>query len=319
MKVIYIAGAGRSGSTLLQQALGQIDNFVSVGELKPIWRRGLIDNQLCGCGKPFRSCQFWIDAFDQAFGGFDAINPAATAELQFQVDRTRYIPRMILARKNSQYRRRAMQFADTVLTLYQAIQAVTGCTYIIDSSKGISTALFLHQFCSLDLYVVHLIRDSRGVAYSWQRKKQRPEITNEVARMTTSSAWNSSLRWIGTNAVADLAISTNPTDRYMRLQYENFVRNPKGTLRELVQRFGGSGTGIDFVENSNLRLEKTTHTVAGNPNRFQRKSVNIRIDDEWKTKLSLCDKLIVSAISGPMLLRYGYSLSTGKPAKQKSS
>ena len=43
--VLYVAGAGRSGSTLLDNLLGQIPGFFSAGELRYVWERGLIDGR----------------------------------------------------------------------------------------------------------------------------------------------------------------------------------------------------------------------------------------------------------------------------------
>ena len=58
-KIILIAGHSRSGSTLLDRLLGEMDGFVTVGELRCLWIRGLIDDQLCGCGAAFQSCEHW--------------------------------------------------------------------------------------------------------------------------------------------------------------------------------------------------------------------------------------------------------------------
>ena len=38
LKVLYIAGSGRSGSTLLQNMLGEIESFQALGELCSIGR-----------------------------------------------------------------------------------------------------------------------------------------------------------------------------------------------------------------------------------------------------------------------------------------
>jgi len=54
-KIILIAGHSRSGSTLLDRLLGEMDGFVTVGELRCLWIRGLREDQLCGCGTAFRS------------------------------------------------------------------------------------------------------------------------------------------------------------------------------------------------------------------------------------------------------------------------
>src|SRR5205823_1051409 len=48
-KVLYIAGPGRSGSTVLDQVLGELPGFVSTGELQALWQRGLVERRPCGC------------------------------------------------------------------------------------------------------------------------------------------------------------------------------------------------------------------------------------------------------------------------------
>ena len=39
-KILFIAGIGRSGSTLLSRMLAQIDGFQAVGELHHLWQTG---------------------------------------------------------------------------------------------------------------------------------------------------------------------------------------------------------------------------------------------------------------------------------------
>ena len=58
-QVLYIGGCTRSGSTLVDRALGELPGVLSTGELGLITTHGIVDNRLCGCGKPFRSCSFW--------------------------------------------------------------------------------------------------------------------------------------------------------------------------------------------------------------------------------------------------------------------
>ncbi len=63
IKVIYIMGWGRSGSTILSSILGQMDGFLQVGEIRTIWSDGFDQNRICGCGKPFLECDFWTRVF----------------------------------------------------------------------------------------------------------------------------------------------------------------------------------------------------------------------------------------------------------------
>ena len=67
-RVMYVASWSRSGSTLLDLMLGQIPGFVSVGELRFLWERGVREGQLCGCGAPVPKCPFWSRVLEEVFG-----------------------------------------------------------------------------------------------------------------------------------------------------------------------------------------------------------------------------------------------------------
>jgi hypothetical protein len=57
IKVLYIAGPTRSGSTLLSKILGEVDGFFNAGEIIDIWDRGLASDGLCSCGKAMSQCE----------------------------------------------------------------------------------------------------------------------------------------------------------------------------------------------------------------------------------------------------------------------
>ena len=57
VKVLFLAGWGRSGTTIIDNILGEIDGFFSVGELYHLWGRGLVQERRCGCGVPPRQCE----------------------------------------------------------------------------------------------------------------------------------------------------------------------------------------------------------------------------------------------------------------------
>src|ERR1022692_3637443 len=59
--------------------------------------------------------------------------------------------------------------------LYAAIIKVSGCELVVDSSKHPSLAHCLRWLPDVDLRVLHLVRDSRAVAYSWSRQVRRPD------------------------------------------------------------------------------------------------------------------------------------------------
>ena len=67
LRVVYIGGYTRSGSTLLDRLLGATPGAVSVGELRHLWSMGFIEDRFCGCGEPFSACPFWRRVVGDAF------------------------------------------------------------------------------------------------------------------------------------------------------------------------------------------------------------------------------------------------------------
>ena len=59
VRIVYIAGLGRSGSTILDRLLGAQPEFHSAGEVASTWSQGVLEDRLCSCGQPFSSCAFW--------------------------------------------------------------------------------------------------------------------------------------------------------------------------------------------------------------------------------------------------------------------
>jgi hypothetical protein len=93
LRVGYIGGTGRSGSTLLELILGSLPGFVAVGELYAIWSEGVVLNHRCGCGEPFGACPFWTAVGERAFGGWKTLDAEALARLQAPaVGRLRQLP-----------------------------------------------------------------------------------------------------------------------------------------------------------------------------------------------------------------------------------
>ena len=297
LKVLFISGWGRSGSTLLDNMLGQLDQFVSVGELRYVWDRGLQENRRCGCGAAFRDCTFWQDVFQDAFGGFDRVEAGEMLKVRDRYDHARML---LLHRsmRSSQIER----YQSNLVKLYCSISAVSGARVVVDSSKTPSHGRILQGCPELDVHVVHLVRDSRGVAYSWQRKRLARDRDGDY--LTQYAPARSALLWDGMNVAAEMLRTTNPA-RYLRIHYEDLVTAPRATFKAVLLLLGEDGAQLPFIKDGTITLEPV-HGFAGNPSRFDRGLVELRPDDEWQSKLNRAQSLIVTAITGPLLVRYGY-------------
>ena len=124
MKILYIAGATRSGSTLLHDIMAQLDGFVGVGEIRDIWHYGLVDNRRCGCGLPFRSCPFWSSILFEAFGEVDDLSARRWADLTEEF-RTRDFF-FSSPRRRRELEARMDPLLEMVTTLYSTVGLRTG-------------------------------------------------------------------------------------------------------------------------------------------------------------------------------------------------
>lgn len=302
-QILYIGGSQRSGSTLLDRMLAQLPLHVSVGELVHIWERGLRKNELCGCGQRFRECDFWAAVGDEAFGGWDNLNPDAMARLQHSVDRTRYIPMMIVPWAFPRYRVRQDRYVRILERLYLAIGGVSGANVIVDSSKHVSFAVLLRRVVSTRLRVVHLVRDARAVAFSLSKRVRRPEGGGVEDYMHTEGSFRAAMEWSAFNLLFELlgALGVEKS----RIRYEDLMASPSSAIRRLVP--AAEVGDLSFIDDRSTDLVMS-HSVSGNPMRFTQGKVRLQVDDAWSGAMDRMDRFIVSLTAWPLLLRYGYGV-----------
>ncbi|GAA1619904.1 glycosyltransferase [Catellatospora bangladeshensis] len=308
--VLFIGGWGRSGSTLTDRMLGQAADTCAVGEVTHIWERALRDNERCGCGSAFDDCPFWAKVGDVAFGGWHTLDLADVMALKTRVDRMRFVPRMALPYWLNRRKADLRAYGELHRRLYRAIAEVSGARVVVDSSKHASLAFALRHARGVDLRVLHLVRDGRAVAYSWSREVRRPEIVGAEVYMPQYSTVQSGVLWSVHNALFHvLDWAGVPT---LRLRYEDVVAQPGDGLRR-IREFAGLGPGgLDFLSDPAPGAElpvaqlETTHTVAGNPMRFTTGRVELRLDAAWRGKLAARKRRVLSLITWPGRVRYGY-------------
>ena len=163
----------------------------------------------------------------------------------------------------------------------------------------------------VDLHVVHLVRDPRATAYSWLRTKQLPDF-GDVRQMQRLPPLKSSGLWTLWQTMSELLVG-RPRDRYLRLRYEDFVRDPQAAVRQAAALVGEQPTALPFQSADAVRLQPT-HSVSGNPNRFQTGAVQLRPDSEWMHGLGGAHRALVTALTWPLLLRYRYPLRVRRTA-----
>lgn len=145
IKLIYIAAASHSGSTLLDLLISSHSKVVSVGEVHQFERN---TNQPCTCGAQAPlSCPFWSEVNAQLV--------ESTGKSINEIG--------MCANKDG-------LFARHQLALFSAVRQVSGVDVIVDSSKNPERLDLLLGTPGIEVYPIHLIRQPQGVVYSHVKK-----------------------------------------------------------------------------------------------------------------------------------------------------
>ena len=184
--MLLITALGRSGSTLLERALGAVPGVTALGELVHLWERGARDHELCSCGKPFSRLPVLVRVGQVAFGGWDQLDADEVVALRHAVVRTRHLPALLARAPRPSWRLRRDHLGRIVGALSAASRRCRrrGCwstparcppTRACCATPGWTCA------------ASQVVRDPRGVAYSLGKTVQRPEVVDRSRRCTGSA------------------------------------------------------------------------------------------------------------------------------------
>lgn len=313
-RVLFIGGLGRSGSTLIEKLLNELPETLAVGETIHLWERGIRDQERCGCGEPFQDCPHWTAVGDDAFGGWDHVPLERVIDLRWSVDRSRQLPSILW-----RLRRRRMSAAQTEYLNYLRSVLLAGArtaadnpVVLLESSKHLSTAALLAADPELDVRVLHLLRDPRGVAYSWTKDVDRPEAGPD-AKMPQYRPERTAIRWVtdnlGFRLLSRLGVPT------LTMRYEDVLDAPAASLAKIAGFMGlnlednGFRDGAPgFLVGNEAQLQTPMHSVAGNPLRFGGDRITLRLDNAWHEHLDRRSQRIVSVICAPAMRFFGYRI-----------
>jgi hypothetical protein len=332
VRVLEIAGLERSGSTILDIVLGNHPDIESVGEVANIFVNGWINREslrgidpkkrrvpICTCGKrldvlyvdsPDEACPFWsrvrrewveradpesIESYPKLRGDFEHTRSASLVQ---QYRRLLYEKR----RKSASFR----SYARLTRAFFESIHAVSGKPVIVDSSKSPVRAFALSIVPGIDLFVVHLVRDGRGVMTSRSKVLKKNIRAGIMWDHEGFPMWRTVVRWIVLNLAAEWVCTRLGPKKTMRLRYGDFVADPKGALERI-----GSLIELDLTEvaeaASSGQPMQAGHNVGGNRTK---KSTIIalrpELAEEWRTALSPTGRRLSWLFTGWLMRRYGY-------------
>lgn len=288
-----------SGATLLTAMLGNHPKIATVAEMSGLIEDVNPDDYQCSCGKRISTCEFWdqvskgmaergftfdTSRFDTAFvsGGTSLLNRIREGSSRIRLlDSIR--DAILFAFPGQSRRLRAMSarneaFIETVL-------AITGKRVFLDSSKDRLRPKALQRFSSLDVGIIHMVRDVRGVVAS-NLRRNRQLTAVQVARA-----------WRRLHQRVDVNLNGLPEDRHILLRYEDLCTNTAGEVSRLL-KFCKVDNDLQVDPGSPLHL-------IGNPMRLDRLS-KVKLDERWRVELTAGQLKEIEEVAGEMGRKYGY-------------
>jgi len=336
VKILAITGSARSGSTVLDVVLGNHPSIESVGEVNKLVRTGWISREslrginpkrlrrpICTCGKrldvlyveaPDEACPFWSSVRREWVERTDPESVESYPKLQNEFEPQTRWPRLLYEkrRESAQFR----SYAGLTRAFFESIRAVSGKPVIVDCSKISVRTFALGMTPGIDLYMVHLVRDGRGVITSNRKSFDKDLQAGIIGDHNVRSRWKTAVRqrvvhlvslvrWIVGNLLSEWVFTRLGPKRAMRLRYEDFVADPHGALDRI-----GSLVELDLGEladaASSGKPMQAGHNIGGNKTK---KSGTITLqpdDEEWKSALSPTEQRLSWMLMGWLMRRYGY-------------
>ncbi len=302
IRVAYLGGIGRSGSTLVSRTLDRAPGVIAAGELTNLWHQSVLRDTPCGCGVPFSQCPYWQQVGELAFGGWANIDAAAIARLRTQVEFLKQFPLLLRPTLRPAFADKVEVYRTINRRLFAAMLRVADAQVLVDNSKHPSRALLLAGSPGVDVRVIHLVRASHGVSYSWAKRQTRADSQQQMLRMPV---WRSAIRGEAFNEGFELLRRRGvPT---VTVKYEDFVASPRDVTEQILRFLDvdPGAHGLSFIDGETVDLGKD-HSVWGNPSRMQSGPTRVRADERWREDMSSRDRKLVNLLTWRGRRRYGY-------------
>lgn len=308
LKVVMVVGFARSGSTLLGNLLGEYGGVRHVGEARMLWKRDL--NRVgprCGCGKPFEQCEWWSDVLGQ-WAAHPAVGHIVLGDESHRspTELARHMVKLQRAserggRQDPERLATADRYVAATAALYESIARADDTSVIVDTSKRPAHARLLHKAPGLDPFVLHLVRDPRGVINSRQKKRARSSESGPSRYQMAADA----IKWVARNRDADRVRTLLGPERSMLVRYEDLAADPRGVIEDILARVGIDAEPSPFIE-ANLVDFGDNHAAGGNRARFVRGETAITQDVKWRSRMRPSDATLIASLTRPAFRRYGY-------------
>ncbi len=278
--IVYLLGAGRSGTTLMATVLNSHEQIETVGEMHQFFEH-LQEDKKCSCGSELNRCVFWSPILSE----LNYKNHQIVSHVQITSEKERHsnIGKYLFKKKTN---KRYLEIQEKYFT---AISKNTNATWLLDSSKYIARFLLLKRSGALNVKGIYVVRDIRGVINSFNKQVQTPK-----SPMSTIFYY-----WL-INFFGQVVCALNKD--VIKIKYEDFVSNPEIATNLIYNHV--------FVRKSRVTLPnefEIPHIIGGNRMKKD-KSIVIRKDEQWKNSLSRTEQIKYYMLTFPIMILNKYKI-----------
>ncbi len=228
ISVIYLLGAGRSGTTLMATVLNNHPDIQTIGEMHQFVEY-IKDQKHCSCGELLYSCQFWTDIIKDL-----ALDPNDLEKIQDEIKRIeehKNILKLLLSKNNEE------EYLKVQTKIFSSIQKQVPHLTLLDSSKYIARYLLLKRSDRLHIKGLYVIRDVRGVINSFNKQvqTQRTPIST-ILYYSLINFFGQIVCWLDKDVI--------------KVKYEDLIDDPENILNDVYNHVFGEKKKI--VEDANI-------------------------------------------------------------------
>lgn len=302
-KYLYIVGRGHSGSTIFSMLMSESSNVASEGEIVIGFRPGY-EGKRCANGEVFSASPFWTkvgSAFERRAGGSFAEGVRVLNQRAYCL----HVPGQVLAASGS---RDVLEQKRLIEALYDSIAEASERPVVLDSSKELSTAIFLLRHVP-EAKLIHFVRSPFGIADSYVKRVKAAKtfhvfrIGFRVERHYFVPMMISALLW-GVESLACELLRLIYPKRVITVHYEDLCGQPVALLERLETFTGLSLAGAKAAA-AERRVMHPGHALSGN-HLMRGAQIAFSPKRGLTRHLTRFDKAMVALCTFPMAMTYGY-------------
>lgn len=297
VEIIYIAGYGRSGSTLLSVMLDSIPSVVAVGELAGLSKFSAAGAPICSCGEEYSRCEVWGAVLERVPGGRKGLAELGRIRRRMEGWNGRLI---------GWHRRRVREkYKRLTRGLFSAIVEVTAANVIVDASKSAFPSMWrgqrLGEVVHSDLFVIHLIRKPSQVMSSCRKGRNVDLERNRRGRSGLLGAGMGLGGWCAANLAARSVRRSYGPEQSTIVRFEDLVKSPLDELRRICV-VANLGVSLRMMSGHDDAVFEVGHLVGANRMARNNDTIQVRQERSLGDPAGYLEKAVASTLD-PHLLR----------------